>query len=86
MAIECRNEFGLRTCKQQEGGHDEAVKGVDAVAHLASPYYMTGVKDPQELIQPALRGTTEVLKSVQRHKWVWLRPFAVLLPTVCLGG
>lgn len=50
-----------------EGGHDEAVKGVDAVAHLASPYYMTGVKDPQELIQPALRGTTEVLKSVQRH-------------------
>jgi nucleoside-diphosphate-sugar epimerase len=52
----------------QEGVFDEAVKDVDAVAHLASPFYVAGVKDPQELIGPALKGTTGVLKSIQKIK------------------
>ncbi|CAD6566020.1 MAG: methylglyoxal reductase (NADPH-dependent) gre2 [Tremellales sp. Tagirdzhanova-0007] len=50
----------------QDGGFDEAVKGVDAVAHTASPFYTTGVKDPQELIQPAVKGTTGIMKSIQK--------------------
>ncbi|RSH88684.1 methylglyoxal reductase (NADPH-dependent) gre2 [Saitozyma podzolica] len=45
---------------------DEAVKDIDAVAHLASPFYVSGVKDPQELIHPAIEGTVGVLKSVQK--------------------
>ncbi|WVR07601.1 hypothetical protein IAU60_004643 [Kwoniella sp. DSM 27419] len=50
-----------------DGVFDEAVKGVDAVAHLASPFYTQGVKDPQELIGPAMKGTTGILKSVQKN-------------------
>lgn len=49
---------------------DEAVKGVDAVAHLASPFYILDVKDPQDLIQPAIKGTTGLLKSIQKNKSV----------------
>lgn len=47
---------------------DDAVKGVDAVAHTASPFYTSNVKDPQELIGPAVKGTTGVLRSIQKHK------------------
>ncbi|RSH88686.1 methylglyoxal reductase (NADPH-dependent) gre2 [Saitozyma podzolica] len=51
----------------KDGVFDEAVKGVDAVAHTASPFYTSNVKDPQELIGPAVKGTTGVLKSIQKH-------------------
>ncbi|GFZ49479.1 Putative uncharacterized oxidoreductase [Saitozyma sp. JCM 24511] len=51
----------------KDGAFDEAVRGVDAVAHLASPFYTEGVKDPQELIGPAIKGTVEVLESVQKY-------------------
>ncbi|WRT68381.1 uncharacterized protein IL334_005357 [Kwoniella shivajii] len=50
-----------------DGVFDEAVKGVDGVAHLASPFYTEGVKDPQELIGPATKGTTGILKSIQKN-------------------
>ncbi|KAK4688593.1 phosphate transporter, partial [Tremellales sp. Uapishka_1] len=50
-----------------DGVFDEAVKGVDAVAHLASPFYVTDVKDPQELIGPATKGTEGILKSIQKN-------------------
>ncbi|ODO08642.1 D-lactaldehyde dehydrogenase [Cryptococcus wingfieldii CBS 7118] len=51
----------------KDGVFDEAVKSVDAVAHLASPFYTANVKDPQELIGPALKGTTGILKSIQKN-------------------
>ncbi|OWT39011.1 D-lactaldehyde dehydrogenase [Cryptococcus neoformans var. grubii Br795] len=51
----------------KDGIFDEAVKGVNAVAHLASPFYVTNVKDPKELIDPAVKGTTGILKSVQKN-------------------
>ncbi|ODN78724.1 hypothetical protein L202_04291 [Cryptococcus amylolentus CBS 6039] len=51
----------------QDGAFDEAVKGVNAVAHLASPFYVSDVKDPQELIGPAVKGTTGVLESIQKY-------------------
>ncbi|GFZ47245.1 hypothetical protein JCM24511_04988 [Saitozyma sp. JCM 24511] len=50
-----------------DGVFDEAVKGVDAVAHLTSPFYILDVKDPQDLIQPAIKGTTGLLKSIQKN-------------------
>lgn len=47
----------------QEGAFDDAVRGVDAIAHTASPFHMN-VKDPQELIVPAVAGTGSILQSV----------------------
>jgi len=46
---------------------DEAVKGVQAVAHTASPFHFN-ITDPQELIGPAVKGTTGILKSIQKNK------------------
>ncbi|KAK4492377.1 hypothetical protein RD792_003182 [Penstemon davidsonii] len=47
----------------EEGSFDAVVDGCDGVFHTASPFYHT-VKDPQaELIDPALKGTLNVLES-----------------------
>ncbi|XP_010557803.1 PREDICTED: tetraketide alpha-pyrone reductase 1-like [Tarenaya hassleriana] len=46
-----------------EGSFDEAVHGCDGVFHTASPVFITA-NDPQaELIDPAVKGTINVLKS-----------------------
>ncbi|KAI0718808.1 NAD dependent epimerase/dehydratase [Cerioporus squamosus] len=57
-----RLEFAVVEDITLPGAFDEAVKGVDAIAHLASPVRVTA-KDPDELIRPALDGTTSVLRS-----------------------
>ncbi|XP_021682953.2 phenylacetaldehyde reductase-like [Hevea brasiliensis] len=47
----------------EEGSFDAAVEGCEGVFHTASPFYHD-VKDPQaELIDPALKGTLNVLNS-----------------------
>ncbi|XP_073139242.1 phenylacetaldehyde reductase-like [Henckelia pumila] len=47
----------------EEGSFDAVVDGCDGVFHTASPFYH-GVTDPQaELIDPALKGTLNVLRS-----------------------
>ncbi|XP_042491725.1 phenylacetaldehyde reductase-like [Macadamia integrifolia] len=47
----------------EEGSFDSIVDGCEAVFHTASPFYIA-VKDPQvELIDPALKGTLNVLGS-----------------------
>jgi nucleoside-diphosphate-sugar epimerase len=49
-----------------EGVYDEPMKGCDMVFHTASPFVMS-VKDPQrDLVDPALKGTQNVLNSVNR--------------------
>ncbi|ELU41848.1 D-lactaldehyde dehydrogenase [Rhizoctonia solani AG-1 IA] len=50
----------------QEGAFDEAVKGVDAVAHTASPFHFQA-DDPQTLIEPAVKGTLGILASVHKY-------------------
>ena len=52
-------------CLMQDGAFDEAVKGVDAIAHTASPFHLNAV-EPSELIIPAVHGTTGVLVSAQK--------------------
>ncbi len=55
---------------EKADGFDEAVQGVQGVAHTGSPFYFTkqGEDDPYEkLINPAVNGTTSILKSVQKH-------------------
>ncbi|KAF8836359.1 NAD(P)-binding protein [Paxillus ammoniavirescens] len=51
----------------QDGAFDEAVKGVDAIEHTASPFHMNAV-DPDELIKPAVNGTVGMLKSVLKDE------------------
>ncbi|KAJ3719624.1 D-lactaldehyde dehydrogenase [Lentinula guzmanii] len=46
----------------KEGAFDDAVKCVDAIAHTASPVNFSTV-DPQDLIQPAVRGIKSILRS-----------------------
>ncbi|OJT14835.1 hypothetical protein TRAPUB_8629 [Trametes pubescens] len=46
----------------KEGAFDEAVKGVDAIEHTASPFHFKAV-EPDELIVPAVHGTTGILQS-----------------------
>jgi len=49
-----------------DNAYDEAVKGVDAVAHTASPAVLN-VHDPDALIKPAVSGTVNILESVKRN-------------------
>jgi nucleoside-diphosphate-sugar epimerase len=49
------------------GSFDEAMAGCDIVIHAASPFVIQGIKDVQrELLEPAVRGTENVLGSVNR--------------------
>ncbi|KAI0707581.1 NAD(P)-binding protein [Cerioporus squamosus] len=50
----------------KEGAFDQAVRGVDAVAHTASPV-TTKAEDPSEVILPAVHGTVGLLASVLKH-------------------
>ncbi|XP_011091760.1 cinnamoyl-CoA reductase 1 [Sesamum indicum] len=48
----------------EEGSFDAAVDGCDGVFHTASPVVFDNINDPQvELIQPAVNGTLNVLRS-----------------------
>lgn len=50
----------------KEGSFDEAMKGCDLVFHTASPFF-NKVKDPQrDLVDPAVKGTENVLSSANR--------------------
>ncbi|KAJ7606669.1 D-lactaldehyde dehydrogenase [Roridomyces roridus] len=48
------------------GAFDEAVKGVDAIAHTASPFHFAA-NDPAELSEPAVKGTVGMLESARNH-------------------
>ncbi|KAF9482967.1 D-lactaldehyde dehydrogenase [Pholiota conissans] len=50
----------------KNGAFDEAVKGVSAIEHLASPLTSTS-DDPDEFIQPAVLGTVGILKSALKE-------------------
>ncbi|EPQ50349.1 NAD P-binding protein [Gloeophyllum trabeum ATCC 11539] len=50
----------------KEGAFDEAVKGVDAIEHTASPFHLN-CDDPNEFIEPAVKGTTGVLQSALKY-------------------
>ena len=48
----------------EEGTFKEAMEGCELVLHTASPFFVQGIKDAQqELIEPALQGTRNVLRS-----------------------
>ncbi|WVW79105.1 hypothetical protein I302_101070 [Kwoniella bestiolae CBS 10118] len=50
----------------EEGAFDEAVKGMDGVAHVASPVTFV-VKHLDDVAIPAVNGTVGILKSIQKN-------------------
>ena len=49
-----------------EGSYDEAIQGCELVYHMASPFVI-GVEDPQrDLVDPAVKGTENVLNAANR--------------------
>jgi dihydroflavonol-4-reductase len=46
-----------------DAGWDQAVAGVDAVMHTASPFPIAQPKNPDDVIRPAVEGTLRVLKA-----------------------
>lgn len=54
----------------KSGSFDEAAKGCDSIAHIASPCKLN-VKDAQkDLLDPAVKGTTNVLEAANKSKSV----------------
>ncbi|KDQ18875.1 hypothetical protein BOTBODRAFT_28363 [Botryobasidium botryosum FD-172 SS1] len=49
-----------------DGAYNDAVKGVDAIAHTASPVVLNA-RDPYDLINPAVSGTVNILKSAKQY-------------------
>lgn len=50
-----------------EGSFDKAMQNCELVMHTASPFFIQGIKDAQkELIEPAKKGTRNVLESANR--------------------
>lgn len=53
------------------GSFSEAMEGCDLVIHTASPFIISGVKNAQkELVDPALKGTRNVLDTVNKTESV----------------
>ena len=62
-----RMTFAIVKDIAEPGSFDEAVKGVDGVIHTASPYVLQVEDNERDLLIPAIRGTTEILKAVQKN-------------------
>jgi nucleoside-diphosphate-sugar epimerase len=60
-----------------DGAFDEAVKGVTAIAHLASPVSLH-FTDPDPVIHAALNGTRTILKSALGNAGPQLKSFVLL--------
>ncbi|CDO69620.1 hypothetical protein BN946_scf184851.g8 [Trametes cinnabarina] len=54
---------------EEDGAFDEAVQGIDAVVHTATPVNLTA-QDPAELIDPSLKGTMTLLRAAAGQRSV----------------
>ncbi|GJN89299.1 hypothetical protein Rhopal_002279-T1 [Rhodotorula paludigena] len=60
-------EFVIVRELAEPGAFDEAIKGVDAVAHTASPFFFNFKDGVKELLEPALKGTVSMLEAAARE-------------------
>jgi len=49
-----------------EGAFDEALQGVDTVAHTASPFHFNAPDPEKDMLQPAIQGTLSILRSAAK--------------------
>jgi nucleoside-diphosphate-sugar epimerase len=60
-----------------EGAFDEAVKGVHAIAHMASPVSLS-FTDPDPVLHAAITGTLTILNSASKHAGSQLKHFVLI--------
>ena len=78
------DDFELRTLDlTSEKGWKEAMQGIDAVIHTASPFSAYEPKDEMELIRPAKDGTLLVLKTAYN---LGIRKFVITSSTAAISG
>ncbi|GAA5885637.1 hypothetical protein JCM6882_007507 [Rhodosporidiobolus microsporus] len=63
---EGRLEFALVPDMVKEGCYEEAIKGVEVVVHMASPFFYGYTDNERDMLLPALRGTLEALESAHK--------------------
>jgi dihydroflavonol-4-reductase len=51
---------------EKDSGWDDALEGIDALMHTASPFPIASPKDENELIRPAVEGTLRALKAAKK--------------------
>lgn len=54
----------------REGSFDEAVQGCDAIAHMASPFILNVKNAQTDLVDPAVKGTANVLNAASKSATV----------------
>ncbi|KAG8998308.1 methylglyoxal reductase (NADPH-dependent) gre2 [Tulasnella sp. JGI-2019a] len=60
-------EYVIVEDMQAPNAYDEAVRGVDAVEHVASPLSSGLDGEPEQALRPAINGTLGVLESLKKH-------------------
>jgi nucleoside-diphosphate-sugar epimerase len=63
-------DFGIVPDITAPGAFDQAVQSTppfDGVIHTASPFLYRVISDNREFLDPAIKGTLEILKSVKAH-------------------
>jgi len=63
-------DFGIVPDISAPGAFEEVVKSeppFDTVIHTASPFLYRAIKDNTEFFNPAIKGTTEIMKSIKAH-------------------
>ena len=66
-----------------DAGWKEAMEGIDAVIHTASPFSAYEPKDEMELIEPARDGTLRVLRAAYESG---IRKFVITSSTAAISG
>lgn len=62
-----RLTFAIVADVASPGAFNDAVKGVDGVIHTASPFAVEVADNERDLLQPAIKGTTEIIQAVQSY-------------------
>lgn len=69
-SFKSKMDFGIVPDMTVSGAFNEVVKSTppfDAVLHQASPFLFSAIGNNAEFLDPAVKGTTEILKSIKAH-------------------
>lgn len=63
-------DFGIVPDMTVPGAFNDVVKSTppfEAVIHPASPFFFASITNNEEFLDPAIKGTTEILKAIKAH-------------------